>query len=88
MTKTGRPYGGRSFVRGQIYRLLSNPIYLGEIAHKGVRYDGQHKAIIERALWEAVQAKITTTPTSVMSAAMPENRAYSQVCSMAKMTIG
>ncbi len=60
MTKTGRPYGGRSFSRGQIYRLLSNPIYLGEIAHKGVRYDGQHKAIIERALWEAVQAKIAS----------------------------
>jgi DNA invertase Pin-like site-specific DNA recombinase len=57
--KTGRSYGGRPFSRGQIYRLLSNPIYLGEIDHKGTRYDGRHKAIISRARWDAVQAKLT-----------------------------
>jgi site-specific DNA recombinase len=56
--KTGRAYGGRPFSRGQIYRLLSNPIYLGEIDHKGARYDGQHKAIINRSTWDAVQAKL------------------------------
>ena len=56
--KTGRSYGGRPFSRGQIYRLLSNPIYLGEIDHKGTRYDGQHNAIINRTNWDAVQAKL------------------------------
>jgi len=56
--KTGRVYGGRPFSRGQIYRLLSNPIYLGEIDHKGTRYDGQHKAIISRTTWDAAQAKL------------------------------
>src|SRR6266545_1361610 len=42
---TGRAYGGRAFTRGEIYRLLSNPVYVGEIGHKGHRYEGQHPAI-------------------------------------------
>jgi len=45
-TRAGRIYGARSFSRGQLYKLLSNPIYCGEIRHKGVRHPGQHPAII------------------------------------------
>jgi len=45
-TKSGRVYGAKSFSRGQLYKLLSNPIYCGEIRHKGVRHPGQHTAII------------------------------------------
>src|SRR5512132_255116 len=32
---SGRISGGRPFARGHLYRLLSNPIYTGRIAHKG-----------------------------------------------------
>jgi len=56
---TGRKSGGRSFTRGQIYKLLSNPIYIGEIHHHGKEYDGQHQAIIDRGTWEAVRHKLT-----------------------------
>jgi site-specific DNA recombinase len=35
--------------------MLSNPIYLGEIRHKGVRHPGLHEPIIDRELWEATQ---------------------------------
>ena len=45
-TKSGRIYGAKNFSRGQLYKLLSNPIYCGEIRHKGVRHPGQHAAII------------------------------------------
>jgi len=55
---TGRQMGGGVFTRGQIYKILSNPIYLGEIHHKGRVYDGKHEAIIDRELWDAVQAKL------------------------------
>lgn len=34
----------------------SNRIYLGEIMHRGNVFAGQHEAIIERALWDRVQA--------------------------------
>jgi len=57
---TGRVTGGRPFTRGQIYKLLSNPIYIGEIHHKGQAHAGNHPAIIDRAIWDAVQQKLAT----------------------------
>jgi site-specific DNA recombinase len=50
--------GGQSFSRGALYAMLSNPIYIGEISHKGTRYTGQHEAILERGLWDAVQRQL------------------------------
>jgi site-specific DNA recombinase len=50
--------GGMSFARGALYALLSNPIYIGEIAHKGMRYPGQHDAIVDRPVWDAVQEQL------------------------------
>jgi site-specific DNA recombinase len=38
--------------------LLQNRIYRGEITHKGKSYLGEHPAIIERRLWEEVQAAL------------------------------
>jgi site-specific DNA recombinase len=43
VAKNGRRCGGNLFSRGALYELLSNPIYLGEIRHKGVRYPGLHE---------------------------------------------
>jgi site-specific DNA recombinase len=51
----GTQSGGKSFSRGALYELLSNPIYLGEIRHKRERHPGQHQPILERATWEQVQ---------------------------------
>ena len=55
----GARMGGESFARGHIYKLVSNPIYIGEIAHKGERYTGEHKAIIDRETWDVVQEQLS-----------------------------
>jgi hypothetical protein len=55
---TRRAYGGRAFTRGEIYKLLSNPIYAGEIGHKGQRYEGQHPPIIEGDTWALARARL------------------------------
>ena len=55
---SGRAYGGRAFTRGEIYKLLSNPIYVGEIGHKGSRYEGQHPAIVDRNTWAQARARL------------------------------
>ncbi len=52
----GQSTGGQSFTRGHLYQLLTNPIYVGEIAHKGVTYPGQHDAIIDRKAFDAVRS--------------------------------
>ncbi len=41
--------------RGHIYRILTNPIYMGKISHKGILSDGQHEAIIDPKVWQKVQ---------------------------------
>lgn len=57
-TSTGKVFGGGKFSRGQLHAILKNPVYAGDIAHHGNLYPGNHKAIIERAQWDAVQAQI------------------------------
>jgi site-specific DNA recombinase len=57
-TPRGRAVGGLSFARGHIYKILSNPLYIGEIEHRGVRYPGQHPPLVDGATWGAVQAQL------------------------------
>ena len=47
--------GGHSFSRGALYSLLGNPIYVGEVRHKGTRHPGQHHAIVEQAVWDKTE---------------------------------
>jgi DNA invertase Pin-like site-specific DNA recombinase len=58
ISKTGKESGGEPFYRGALYHILKSRIYLGEVTHKGTAYKGQHPAIIEPDLWEAVQRKL------------------------------
>src|SRR5436305_11581128 len=57
-TANGTERGGKSFSRGHIYTLLSNSIYIGEIAHKGQLYPGQHPALIDTETWAAVRDQL------------------------------
>jgi hypothetical protein len=59
----------RSFSRGHLYWLLSNPIYAGDIRHKDQVLRGQHEAIVDRDLWQAVQQKLKVQSPSRTSAA-------------------
>jgi site-specific DNA recombinase len=56
----GRLPGGQKLSRGALYLMLRNRIYSGEIKHKGNAYRGQHEAIIDPNLWQAVQDKLAT----------------------------
>jgi site-specific DNA recombinase len=57
---SGHRFGGQLLARGALYRLLSNRLYRGEIAHKDNSYPGQHKAIVDPDLWDQVQALLAT----------------------------
>ncbi len=41
---------------------MNNRVYLGEAVHKGESYPGQHKAIIDRPLWDEVHRILSLTP--------------------------
>jgi hypothetical protein len=55
-TAKGRRFGGRPFSRGHLYRILLNPIYIARIDHGGRSHQAKHPAIVERHLWDQVQA--------------------------------
>lgn len=54
----GREYGGVPFSRGNLQRILSNPVYIGKITHFDKVHSGQHAAIVDDALWDAVQHRL------------------------------
>lgn len=54
----GRRRGGLPFGRGHIHHILTNPLYAGRIRHRKVIHEGQHRALIDPEVWEAVQAKL------------------------------
>ena len=58
----------RTFSRGHLYWLLSNPIYAGDIRHKERIVRGQHEEIIDRDLWQAVQQKLKAQASKRASA--------------------
>jgi DNA invertase Pin-like site-specific DNA recombinase len=56
----GRQCGGTAFSRGHLYLIISNPLYIGRIPHKGLSYEGEHEAIIHAETWDKVQAQLAT----------------------------
>ena len=54
--RDGTIHGNQSFSQGALYLLLQNRTYRGEAKHKGNAYPGEHAAIVDKPLWDAVQA--------------------------------
>ena len=56
---TGRPRGGVVFGRGSLFYLLRNRFYIGEVKYKDEILPGEQPAILDRALFDAVQQKLS-----------------------------
>ena len=56
-SKSGRPLD-----KGDVYKLLNNRTYVGEVAHKGKVYPGEHEAIVPRELWDRAHAVLRESP--------------------------
>src|ERR1700756_4684895 len=53
----GRVHGGVRFGVGSLGYLLKNRFYIGEVVYRGEVHRGEHEPIIDRDLFEVVQAK-------------------------------
>jgi len=83
----GRSLGGKPLARGALYLMLQNRIYRGEIVHKGQHYPGEHEPIIDEALWDQVQSKLTANAVERRSGGRINSRAsWPGCCSIAKVT--
>ncbi len=56
---TGRTIGGVNLSKGPLNHLLRNRMYLGEINHRSKSYPGEHAPIVDAALFDRVQVKLT-----------------------------
>jgi len=61
VSRAGRVTGGVRFTRGALYAVLRNPLYVGEIAHRGEHHRGRYDAIVDRDLWQTVQSSLDGT---------------------------
>ncbi|WP_340108233.1 recombinase family protein [Pikeienuella sp. HZG-20] len=67
ISRAGRTSGGERFSRGALALILRNPLYIGEIAHKGERHPGRHDAILDADLWREVQERLDAGAASTRS---------------------
>ena len=62
--RDGSCSGGAAFSRGKLYALLANPLFIGRIRHHQEVHPGQHPAIVDEALWQAVQDRLAANRQS------------------------
>jgi DNA invertase Pin-like site-specific DNA recombinase len=62
--KTGETVGGIPFTRGPLAHLLRNRFYIGEVVFKGETLAGEQPAIVDKGLFEGVQAKLNQQVTN------------------------
>ena len=67
-TRSGKTIGGGVLLRGALYALLRNPIYIGKVRHRGNVYDGQQDPVLAEEVWTAVQQQLDAHRATRMSA--------------------
>jgi hypothetical protein len=63
---SGRVVGGGRFGKGGLNHLLKNRCYIGEVVHHGHIHPGDHEPILDRILFDAVQAKLAANNVEKM----------------------
>lgn len=58
-TKDGREHRGRPLGKGDVYKILTNVIYTGQVNHKGTIYPGEHPAIIDPAVFQKANERLS-----------------------------
>jgi site-specific DNA recombinase len=60
----GQSRGGIRFGIGPLAHLLRNRFYIGKVVYRGKVHSGEHEPIVNQALFEAVQTKLTASATA------------------------
>ncbi len=55
ITRKGREVGGKPFAKNNLFKLLTNRIYLGKITYKDEIHEGEHPAIVDEEIFERTQ---------------------------------
>ena len=80
-TIKGKSTGGMPISRNGYHAILKCPLYRGMIHHKGQLYDGNHQAIIDAALWDAVREQLAGNSPTLHAGRVRSERAIGSTCS-------
>ena len=73
-SRKGTRHTGRPFTKHSLRLLLCNATYCGKINYRGAVYQGEHKAIIEPALWDSINSDFSERPKAQLeSPNVPQN---------------
>ena len=61
--------------RGHLYWILSNPIYVERLRHKGQIHDGLHPAIVDPETWDRVQQQLKSQ-TQTRRPPLPDDHSF------------
>jgi site-specific DNA recombinase len=56
-SKRGIRHKGRSFTKASLRRFLTNAVYVGKVEYRETTYEGEHPAIVDAEVWEAVNGE-------------------------------
>jgi DNA invertase Pin-like site-specific DNA recombinase len=77
-SRSGIRHSGQPFTKASLRMLLANATYCGKVNYRGAVYQGEHKAIIEPALWDDIHKDFSTRPLAHQhSPNVPQNAALS-----------
>ena len=68
ITAKGKKRGGHPFQKSRLYKMLTNPVYLGKVTHHGEVFEGLHEGIVDEGVFERVQRALrdNANPTGPM----------------------
>ena len=55
-TRRGRLMGGKPYDKGNLFKLITNALYVGKVRYKEELHPGEHAAIIDEVTWQQTQS--------------------------------
>lgn len=62
-SKRSKKHGGLAFNKTNLFKLLTNIIYIGKVNYKGEIYEGQQQALVSEDIWNRVQTLLKQNGT-------------------------
>lgn len=73
VTKTGKSIGGKPFGSSHLHQMLNNQTYIGKVKHLDKVYNGRHKALIQKELWDEAQKVLSSNSNRINNKGKKKN---------------
>ncbi|HRW60303.1 MAG TPA: recombinase family protein [Defluviicoccus sp.] len=88
-TRKGQPTGGNPYDKNNLFKLITNALYVGKVRHKDDLFPGEHRAIVDEDVWAKAQRMLRVngrtggSHTRNMYGALLKGLLYCRPCELA-----